>query len=107
LLPRFAGFLLLLAIFVTASTLTPDVAHAVKHELVAPDHGNGRTNLGHGDDDQPTITPPPSRRTSVQVSEPEGHGATGGSTRYANLNVVRRLYVSSRNFVLRLVRFVP
>lgn len=107
LVPRFAGFLFLLAILVTTSTLTTDVAHAVKHELVAPGQGSGQTNVGHGDDDQPTITPPPSRRTSVQVSEPETHGATGGSTRYANLNRVRRLFISSRDFVRRLVRFVP
>jgi hypothetical protein len=109
LVPGFAGFSLLLAILATTATLTPDTAFAVPspRELVDGPGGGGQNSVGQGDDDQPTITPPPTRRTSVQVSEPEPHGAAGGSTRYANLNRVRRLIVTSRDFILRLVRFVP
>jgi hypothetical protein len=110
LVPGFAGFSLLLAIFVTTTTLTPDVAHAVpspKELLEGPGNGGGQNNVGQGDDDQPTITPPPSRRTGVQVAEPESRGATGGSTRYANLNLVRRFVVTSRDLLQRLVWFVP
>lgn len=110
LVPGFAGFALLLTIFVTTVSLTPDVAHAVpnpKELQESPGYSGGQTNVGQGDDDQPTITPPPTRRTSVQVSEPEPYGAAGGSTRYANLNLVRRFYLTSRDFVRWLVRFVP
>jgi len=107
LVPGFAGFLLLLTIFATTATLTPGAAYAVPKQLVDPGYGGGQSNVGQGDDDQPTIAPPPTRRTSVQVSEPETHGATGGSTRYANLNLVRRLFVSSRDFMRRLFRVVP
>ena len=110
LVPGFAGFSLLLAILVTTAILTPDGAHAVPSPKELHDglgSGGGQNNVGQGDDDQPTITPPPTRRTSVQVSEPEAHEATGGSTHYGNLNFARRLIVTSRDFLRRLVWFAP
>ncbi len=100
---------LFLALLVTTLCITPRSAHSVRaQQMETPGYGSGQTGTpGIGDDDQPTVNPPPGRRTTVQMSEPD-HGSSGSATpvQVRNLGTVRRLIVSSREFLRRFFAFV-
>lgn len=98
-------FMLTVLSIVIATCTTPRMAHAVRDQVgEIPGYGSGEVGVPRqGDDDQPTITPPPTRRTTVQVSEPDMQ-TSGSATavRASNTSTVRRLYVRSLDLLRRL-----
>ncbi len=102
--------LTVLFLIVIATCTTPRVAHAIRGQVVEiPGYGSGEAGVPRqGDDDQPTIAPPPTRRTTVQVSEPDMQ-TSGSATavRASNVSIVRRLFVRSLDLLRRLIVFAP
>ena len=100
----FVPVVFILATFLSLLSTTPHIAHAVRSQLVdTSGTGSGHTGLGQGDDDQPTINPPPPRRTTVQeVSQPSDQTSGPGSpAQTTNLGAVRKFIVSGRDFLRR------
>lgn len=98
--------LLFLAIAITSLAITPRTAHAIRNqELDSSGDGSGYCGLpGYGDDDQPTIAPPPGRRSTVQMSAPVPQPTGSGTLkRNTNLGTVRRFFVSGREFLRRIL----
>ena len=105
----FVAAFLFLATFVSALCTTPRFAHAIRSEQQVDTSGTGSgfAGLGQGDDDQPTINPPPSRRTTVQMSEPTSHSSgPGASAQATNQSVVRKFFVSGRDLLRRVFNLV-
>jgi hypothetical protein len=100
----FVPFFLFLATFISLVATTPHDAYAIRGKLVDAGTGSGYYGLpGQGDDDQPTINPPPPRRTTVQMSEPDAQNSGSGTpAQTANLGTVRRVIVSGRDLLRRL-----
>ena len=107
---KFVATLFVLAVLVATLTTIPTATLAKdRNQMVDPGQGSGRGYIDprHGDDDQPTIVTPTSRRTTVQMTGPEGQGGGSNTVRYANLNPARRFFVRSRELLRRLFDFVP
>ena len=100
----FVPIFFFLATFFFLLGTTPHDAHAIRGQLVDSGNGSGYYGLpGQGDDDQPTINPPPSRRTTVQMSEPDSQSSGSGTpAQTTNFSTVRRLFVSGRDLLRRL-----
>ncbi|HZL84506.1 MAG TPA: hypothetical protein VFD07_03915 [Candidatus Krumholzibacteria bacterium] len=104
------SMLTVLFTIVIATCTTPRVAHAIRDQFVEiPGYGSGEVGVPRqGDDDQPTIAPPPTRRTTVQVSEPDMQ-TSGSATavRASNASTVRRLFVRGLEMLRRLFVIAP
>ena len=87
---------------------TPHSAYAVRAELDGPGDGSGYSGIpGQGDDDQPTINPPSTRRTTVQVAPPDSQSSGPGTpTQSTSFSTVRRYLVSGRDFLRRVFTLV-
>jgi hypothetical protein len=100
-----------LALCVTTLVSTPSSTQAKPSspEINPPGGGSGGLMIpGHGDDDQPTMAPPASRRRLVSVSEsnPSG-GGSGDSDRGSFIDLVRRLFLRGQVIIRRLANIVP
>jgi hypothetical protein len=106
-----AATLFVLAILSATHISIPSTAQATSRDQLGDSGGGGGRGYiipGHGDDDQPTIVTPTPRRTTVQMTEPDGQGSgTVTTVRSASLNPVRRFFVRSRALLRGLLGFVP